>query len=408
MPKDETFNGKLTVPATLRRLSDLATPFQELGVSERTPVIEINASYAPSILRDIQKTEGNAEIKQIESEFELKHTTTGDKVAMLSASTGRYTPGVAAEAGVGVRFPDEIQGDAVAYFGYFNLDEDKDEILNGLVFGKDKDGNFISIFREGEEIEKWYQEEWNISSDYDASIGNVLQIRFTYYGYGLIEFRKLKSETGKEGQSVKTLHTFRPQGKPTIANSNLRVGAIMYSEQDDDNEYNLYLSGRQFSLLGPTDFSQRIVSHKITDKTIPVDGFTPIMSFRQKFANRAVPFTIQEYELITNNDVTVQWRVNSDLSKDDDTDLNWVTPSDHDPDEVSLQVNTDADNIDMNTGVKVNESIAAGGAGPTPRILGQKINLTDIPDGYPVTLCATAEDTEATLDIVIGKMTEER
>ena len=383
------------------------SPFDEVLLAQRTPIIEINASYAPSILRDIQRTEGNSEINQIESEFELKHTTTGDKVVMISASTGRYTPGVAAEAGVGVRFPDKIQGDAVAYFGYFNLDENND-MLNGLVFGKDKDGNFVSIFREGEEIEKWYQEEWNISTDYNASIGNVLQIRFTYYGYGLIEFRRLESETGKEGQNIETLHTFRPQGEPTIANSNLRVGAILYSEEDDNNEYNLYLSGRQFSLLGPTDFSERIVSHKVVDKTIPSDGFTPIMSFIQKDANKAVPFTIQEYELITNENITVQWRVNSDLSKDDGTGLTWVTPSDHDPDEVSLQVNTDADNIDMNTGVKVNESIAAGGAGPTPSRLGEEINLTDIPNGYPVTLCATAEDTEATLDIVIGKMTEER
>ena len=383
------------------------SPFDERLTAQRTPIIEINASYAPSILRDIQKTEGDAEINQINSEFELKHTTTGDKVAMLSASTGRYTPGVAAEAGVGVRFPGEIQGDTVAYSGYFNLDENND-ILNGLVFGKDKDGNFISIFREREEIEKWYQEEWNISTDYDASIGNVLQIRFTYYGYGLIEFRKLESETGGEGQNIETLHTFRPQGEPSIANSNLRVGAIMYSEEDDDNEYNLYLSGRQFSLLGPTDFSQRIVSHEVLDKTISTEEFTPIMSFIQKDANKAVPFTIQEYELITNKNITVQWRVNSDLTKDDGTGLEWITPNDHDPDEVSLLVNEDADNIDMNTGVKVNHSIAAGGAGPTPSRLGKEINLTDIPNGYPVTLCAKAKNEEATLEIVIGKMTEER
>jgi len=382
------------------------SPFDEVLSTQRTPIIEINASYAPSILRDIQRTEGNADITQINSEFQLKHSGAGDKVIMISGSTGRYTPGIAAEAGVGVRFPDTIEGDAVAYFGYFNLDEN-DEIYQGLVYGKDSEGNFIAAFREGEEIEKWYQEDWNISSEADFSRGNVFQIRFTYYGYGLIEFRRLESKTGEEGQSIETLHTFRPEGEPTIANSNLRVGAMIQST-NDDNEYNLYLSGRQFSLLGRTDFTQRIVSHKVTDVTIPNDEYTPIMSFRQKDANRAVPITIQEYELLTNNDISVQWRVDSNLSKDDETALTWITPSDHDPDEISLEVNEDADNIDMNTGVKINESIAQGGGGPSPTQLGEEINITDIPDEYTITLCAIAEDTEATLDVVIGKMTEER
>ena len=82
------------------------SPFDEQLSSQRTPIIEINASYAPSILRDVHRTEGTAEISQVDSEFELKHVGAGDKVIMVSASTGRYTPGIAAEAGVGVRFPD--------------------------------------------------------------------------------------------------------------------------------------------------------------------------------------------------------------------------------------------------------------------------------------------------------------
>lgn len=390
---------------TNKLIENAKSPFDEILSTQRTPIIEINATYAPSDLRDIQRTTGDASISHINSEFKLQHSSAGDKVVMLTGSTGRYTPGVAAEAGVGVRFPDEITGDAVAYYGYFNLD-DNDDIYNGAVFGKDSNGNFIAIFRNGTQAVKVYQEDWNISKDINLPQGNVYQIRFTYYGYGLIEFRKLTSETGDKRQEVSTLHTYRPTGEPALANSNLRVGAMIDST-NDSKEYNLYLSGRQFSLIGETNFKERIVSHKVDSVTVGTSDYTPIMSFRQKDSNRATPIKIQEYELLTDNDIFTQWRINSDISYSSG-DLTWNTPSDHSADEVSLEVNDNADNIDVSTGVKINESIVEGGSGVDKIKLGKSATITDIPDEYIISLCAKAINSEASVSPAIGKMIEQR
>lgn len=91
--------------------SDILTPFNEILSSQRTPIIQINASYDISELRDTIKKAGNADIKSIHSEYELSLLGENDSAVMATASRGRYVPGYAAEAGVGIRVPEMPTGD---------------------------------------------------------------------------------------------------------------------------------------------------------------------------------------------------------------------------------------------------------------------------------------------------------
>ena len=376
------------------------SPFNEQLTAERTPIIQINGSYDISELRDAIIEEGTAEVSSLDSEYKLQINNAGDKAAMTSASRGRYTPGCASEVGVGLRFQEEITGDTELYWGYFDLDEDNN-IYDGVVFGQDIDGTFVALYNEGVEEYKEYQKNWNINRNVDLTEGNVFQIRFTYYGYGLIEWRVLSSETGSSKQTVKTLHTYRPQGIPALSNSNLRVGVMIYST-NDTNQYSAYLSGRQFSIIGKANFKQRSVPHLVEEVSVPTTDYVPLMTFRKKADSRPVPISVQEHSIKTDNDLYLLWVARVDLDDDD----NWITPTGATASETALEVNDDATTADLTNALKLNQYQALGG-NRNVRSLANDINLTDIPDEYNICLLAKASNQTATVT-AIGKMTEER
>lgn len=382
------------------------TPFNENLSAQRTPIIQINASYDMSELRDTIKKAGNADIKSIHSEYELSLLGENDSAVMATASRGRYVPGYAAEAGVGIRVPEMPTGDTEVYFGYLDFEFETQDIKDGAVFGVDSEGTFIAIYQDGAQTDKIYKKDWNInpSFDLDLSKGFILQILFVYYGYGPIWFRVVDPIS----ERVVDLHKYLKDGEPSIANSNLQVGAKV-SQETNDTEFKMYLSGRQFAVIGTPVFKVRTVSHLREDVNIPTENYVPVMSFRRQVGQKAVPVQIQEIETLTDNDVVVQWRVGADLSREEDQDpLEWITPSGHDEDEVALEVNTNADTIDMNTGIKVDEDIVLGGGGPQAKQFEEDQTASDIPDEYIVTLCARSIDGGAATATFIGKMVEER
>lgn len=399
MPQDEVFNGKLTVPASVRRLADMSTPFGEMAVSQRTPIIQINGSYDTSMLRDVMKTTGTASIESVDSEFELKTQTTGEKATMLSASRGRYTPGYAGECGVGIRVPEVPEGDSIIRAGYFDTVPGGQAINDGAVFEKRADSNSIAIYKKGELITRVREKDWNLAPDEEVDLadGWILQILFVYYGYGPIWFRLLSPTR----ERVIDLHKELTFGRPSLANSNLQVGCQIENEQD--SELVAYLSGRQFAVLGNPIFKIRKVSHLRQNINVPTTNYVPVMSFRRKSGRRAVPIQIKELEAITNNDIVIQWRVGADIN-----DTEWITPNNHDSDEVALEVNVDADTVDMNIGVKVDEDLIIGGTGPQPRQFTEDETASDIPDESVVTMCAKSIDGSAATLTAIGKMVEER
>ena len=382
-----------------RKYEGVKTPFDELKVSQKTPIIQINGSYDTSLLRDIIKTEGAADVKSINSEFLLETNGVGDKATMLSASRGRYVPGYAAEVGVGIRIPETPEGESIIRAGYFDQVPDTQEINDGAVFEKRSDSASVAIYRGGELVERARQGNWNLAPDkeIDLADGWILQILFVYYGYGPIWFRLVSPDKEK----VINLHKINTKGEPALENSNLQVGAQIVSEQESKLE--TYLSGRQFAVLGNPVFKIRKVSHLREGVNVPTNNYVPIMSFRREPGRRAVPIQIKEYDAITNNDIVVQWRIGADIN-----DTNWITPDNHDSEEVALQVNIDADTIDMETGIKVDEDIVLGGAGPQPRQFSEEETASDIPDELTVTMCAKSIDNDSATVTAIGKMVEER
>ena len=122
----------------------VSSQFNELMTSRRTPVIELTSVYGLSDLRDLVGTTGAGTVTNTTVEYQVT-TTTGatDSATLDSVERGRYMPGYAGQAGIGVRIPLAPTNDQVFRWGMVD-----DE--NGAFFGQSvADGIFVAIRRAG-------------------------------------------------------------------------------------------------------------------------------------------------------------------------------------------------------------------------------------------------------------------
>ena len=99
---------------------NVSSQFSELRVSQRTPLIELTSVYGLSNLRDIVTVTGAGSVGSNNSEFQLSTIASGiDSATLQSSERGRYEPGYAAEAGIGIRLPLPPIGNQVCRWGSF-------------------------------------------------------------------------------------------------------------------------------------------------------------------------------------------------------------------------------------------------------------------------------------------------
>lgn len=100
---------------------NISSQFDELIVSEKTPIVELTSAYGLSILRDSVTTLGDGTVTNDATEFNLSNTTNGiDSAILESVLRGRYEPGFAGEAGIGVRIPMLPIGNQIGRWGFFD------------------------------------------------------------------------------------------------------------------------------------------------------------------------------------------------------------------------------------------------------------------------------------------------
>lgn len=134
-------------------LSQYATHFDEISTEEHELVMDINAVYPLSDLRDDW-----GQVTDNESEYQLSTAeNTNDYAFIESTQRGEYTAGFQCQAGIGVRIPTEPTGDSTMRWGYYEP-SDTSQPTNGFWFGVDADGIFVARAYGGT-TEKVYQKD---------------------------------------------------------------------------------------------------------------------------------------------------------------------------------------------------------------------------------------------------------
>ena len=390
MPRQGSWDRKLweDISSTLslsrgavRVVHDVESPFGEFLTVSRTPIIELNSSYGLSELRDRQILTGGGTAEANEGEIKISTSATPSSTSKVdSAEVGRYVPGYAAEIGIGVRMPVDPVGNQVCRFGGLGQEDD-----NGFYFGKDATGYFTAILRNGVET-KTYKDNWNKDKmdgtgqsgfNINTNNGNIFQINFTWYGYGAIEYGVVATVEGIQRFIV--CHVVSGFNQTSVVSPNLRVFGEV-SNGGDATNFDLYLGGRQYSIIG-----RYIPKYRFTGSfrigTSTTTAITPLVSHRRKtgFNDRSIKMSGFD-TLAATNPHLIEVRVGGTL-----TGPVWETPINHTVTETALESDVTATAI--TGGIVVWQQIVDGGLGQRTELTAAEVDF-DLPDDAVVTLCA--------------------
>jgi hypothetical protein len=247
-----------------------STPFNEVMTASRTPQFTLSSLNPLSPLRN--------ELTGTPTHEGAEYEILADE-AIETAEIGRYVPGFAAEAGIGVRVATLPTGSQIMRWGYFD-DEDG--------FGWVLSATGLSTFVRSASVDTLYaQAAWSVDPldgsgvsglSLDLASGKIFQIRFTWYGYGQVNFNVVDTqEDSPEAQLVLTAHRWSPGGATSTANANLPIRAEVVGAGDGV----LRVAGRQFSIIGRYVPQLRFssISREVTGITT---AFTPILAMRRR------------------------------------------------------------------------------------------------------------------------------
>ncbi len=387
----------------------MSSQFSELRTAAKTPIIELTSVYGLSDLRDIVSTTGSATVSSNNTEYVLSTTASGaDSAILSSAEKGRYQSGYAGEAGIGVRLPALPTGTQVVRWGLF------DEV-NGVFFGVDGTSSFVGIRRAGVDT-VIPQASWNVDpldgtgpsgATLDLSKGNIFQIDFTWYGYGVIEFRVVIPDPTTLAQEVITVNRYSPSGETSLADPNLPLRAEV-NNGGTASALQVFVGGRQYSILGNYNPTFRITSERRTITTTTT--LTPVISFQRKTEfpagsgrSNSVSVTLEGIDLVTTDDIYYQVLLGGTLNG---SFVNFPTATTNIPNsETGLLVNTTS--TTLTGGQVLLQGLAASGAEGNNRVLASASLLDfELPDTAFVTL-AVATFTGSGSLVATFRVTEE-
>ncbi|ASF38903.1 hypothetical protein CEH05_07170 [Halobacillus halophilus] len=388
---------------------NVSSQFNELKVAQRTPVIELKSVYGLSDLRDIVETTGSGTVTNTTVEYQLSVTTgASDSATLDSAERGRYMPGYAGQAGIGVRIPEPAATDQVFRWGLFD-----DE--NGAFYGQNvTDGIFLAIRRAGTDL-IIPQTSWNVDPldgsgpsgvTLDLSLGNIFQINFTWYGYGVIEFNVVIQNPVNLSQEVITVHRYRPDNETSFTDPNLPLRAQIVNSGVTAAK-NIFVGGRQYSIIGKFDPAFRITSERRT-VSVNTTGI-PVISFQRKAVFPAgsarpnsVSVTLEGVDIVTSEDVYFQVIVGGTLNT---AFVNFPTATTDIPlNETALMVNSTATTIAG--GEVVFQGVAASDRGSNRDLANANLLDFELPDDQIVSLVIGSFGVSASVSAVF-RVTEE-
>ncbi|MEJ6949871.1 carboxypeptidase-like regulatory domain-containing protein [Natronospora cellulosivora (SeqCode)] len=382
-----------------------AGQFDELINNEKTPIIELDCPYGLSNLRDITIEENGASVSNNGVEFILETTAQTESRAVLdSAERGRYQPGNAGEMGIAVRLPVDPVGTQVARWGYF-------DDQNGAFFGIDNNGIFVNIRRAGLDT-KTYRNDWNGDSldgsgpsglSLNLSRGNIFQILYTCYGYGVTNFRVLMVDDNDVQRTV-TVHRYKPDAQTTFGDPNLPIRGEILNGEETAAPYTMFVAGRQYHVVGRYVPNRRITSERNLELSVNTT-LSPAISFKRKEdfpiigRSNSVSVKLQSFDIISDSDLIYEILFAPVLQG-----ANFDTPTGTSPDETAVESDVTATGFDNNQrGDLIFSGLVSGDSqGPFASTQFSSVELLDIDFSglKPVTLAVRTISGSGIVNIV--------
>lgn len=359
-------------------------PYGDVRVTQKTPVIEIKSCFGLSVLRDIATKVGTGTVTNTpgQSEYVLSVTANNDLAALTSAERGRYVSGFGAEVGIAVRIPG-LATNQTARWGLFDG--------NDGFYYKMTGSNFSLVISRNGVVTEIQREAWNGDKmdgtgpsglTINPADGKIYNILFSWYGYGIIDFRVVSVDRITLQQRYISLHRYWPQGQTSIQNPNLPLYASIQNPSSGSSPGVIYVAGRQYSIVGDYTPLRRINSAYRTDFAInSTTNFLPVISVRRKTGYLGNAVKISSADLISTTQQIIQIRVNGSLTGP----TTWVNINEQVATETAMEMDISS------TGITGGYIIWSGIVAQDKSSLQQIEHLLyDLTEYYTLTLCSKA------------------
>lgn len=352
-------------------IAEPASLFGDLQTIERRTVIDATSTFGTSTLRDEVITTGSASVEQNPApsgEIQIgTGTTPNSSISIQTAEYGRYTPGFSAQSGIGIRLPAK-PSEGEARWGYFDDG-------NGFYWGFNGEQNelFISRKKNNTEVERVYRSDFNrqdiedrLNRNWEPTEGDIFQIDFSWYGYGIILFSIVTQTvddnlTGTPRQISVPVHAISVKNENSISDPNQPI-RVELENGDAGEDIDLYLGGRQFSVFGEPPAEKRITAATRVDTTIGNGVWTYIQSWRRDVNEDAnSKINIRDLSGYADGDLRIALLVNPNISG-----TTYEYPDLVNSDETLLQVSKAGSFDGIGSGTKVWEDVLnSSGTGNT-------------------------------------------
>lgn len=319
------------------------------------------------MLRDFTSVTAGASVTHTGDEYDVDGPV-GETAVLESAEKGRYVPGYCAEVGVGIRLGSRAAGGTAEWGVYDGTDGFRLRLADG--------GLFAEVIRSGTTVSSTERANWNadpldgtgpsgidVDGDVEAFLGeaNIWHIRWTWYGYGTIEFRIVGRRDESEQQDVFTVHRARVVGQTSVRQPNLPVRVVAKEDAE------VFVAGRQYSIIGMAGVSEsRLVSDWRTSQSVTSTGnpFVPLLAIRRSTEAFAAGVKVAQHSLsaITNQDVILQMFIGPSGMV---TDGAWANPQNTAAGESAVDVNRTATAVDLSSAVALEGEAVTGSKSST-------------------------------------------
>jgi len=380
-------------------LLESQTHYQEIETASKTNIFNYLSTVGDvSSLRNEVEVTGSATVSNTGQEYQVSTTADGGDGAILrTKERGRYSPGVTAEVGIGIRTVERPTGNQLWRAGAFNGSD-------GVYFGEDSNGVFVAREKGGTEKDKVYQSNWNLDAvngsgdddvnpsnrELDLDEGVILRVVYAWYGHGQIQFQVVIRDEEDDSQMVIPVHNIYPVAETSTEQANLPVEATVDNEGTADG-YDLFVAGRQFSIIGDEAPNTRINGENRFGQS--VDGsWTPLIGFQKQLGQDNIDVKPDSFTVSTDANIEIAVLSESELS-----DGTYELPSQTSSSETVVNVNDNASGFTTEGERRFTDIVVSGGRGNSSDRTGAQLDF-NTPAEEEIVLAARAPSGSASVD----------
>jgi hypothetical protein len=276
-------------------------------MTQKTSIFDLKSVFGLCGLRDKPTLTGTATISNSSEKFDLSVLAAGDVASLSTRECGVYVSGMACEIGMGLQVATALTGDQTVRFGYF-------DDQNGYFYLIQAGQLSCCVRQSGVDLifpmSQW-NGDWANHAEVDVLAGKVWQITFSYYGYGPVQFSVMYT-SDRGTPTTRILHTYGPVGRCSTNNPHLPV-QVEVKANTCNTPLSVYVTSRQFSVLGAYDPPHRISSFTYTQTGIGTT-WTPGFSLERKPDRAGAHITICGFDAFTTAPVMMLFKTGSVLT----------------------------------------------------------------------------------------------